>query len=97
LITGNGGDIHRKDLPGSLYLPDHLSFAGEENLQLILKKSGFNIKLINRYKDGGSIDNVFISLLKNVARWVLGRPIVPLWVSTTSKFRSLWIRAEWRQ
>ena len=36
LVTGNGGDVPRSEFPGSLYLPDHLSFAGEENIRSVL-------------------------------------------------------------
>lgn len=94
LVTGNGADIPREEFPGSLYLPDHLSFAGERQLMAILDKAGFTIKAINRYRAGRSDKNYVIGFLKNIARVALGCPPVPLTVDEASEFRLLWIRAE---
>ncbi len=94
LVTGNGGDIARGEFPGSLYLPDHLSFLGEGHLKTILARTGFHIKRINRHRAELVNDNYFVGLLNNLARFALGRPVVPLRISESSSFRSLWVRAE---
>ncbi len=94
LVTGNGADIPREEFPGSLYLPDHLSFIGEGHLKAILDKAGFTIKAIKRYRAGRSGETYFIGFLKNIARVVLGRRPVPLNVPEASRFRHLWVRAE---
>jgi len=46
MVTGNGGEIERREFPGSLYLPDHLSFAGESNIRSALSDAGFEIQSI---------------------------------------------------
>jgi len=43
VVTGNGGDIARDEFPGSLYLPDHLLFAGEANVKTAFERAGFEI------------------------------------------------------
>jgi ubiquinone/menaquinone biosynthesis C-methylase UbiE len=58
LVTGNVGNLEREEVPGSLYLPDHLSFASEENVRTILKRTGFDLVGLNRYKFMDSMDCV---------------------------------------
>jgi SAM-dependent methyltransferase len=92
LVTGNGGDITRNEYPGSLYLPDHLSFAGEGNLYTVLKEAGYEITSLIKspYKP---IDNPIICFIKNITRKMLKKPTLPIKSSKTSRFRSLWIYA----
>jgi hypothetical protein len=97
LVTGNAADIPRQEFPGSLYLPDHLSFVGESHIKAILDNAGFTIKAINRHRLGYTNENYIMGLLRNSARVVLGRRPVPLKVPKTSRFRLLWIRAELRE
>jgi len=94
LVTGNGGDIERQDFPGSLYLPDHLSFVGECHLKSILQKVGYHIRVLKAYKNALAYDNCLVGLMKNIGRLALKRPWVPLFVPESSPFRSLWVRAE---
>lgn len=94
LVTGNGGDLPRKEYPGILSLPDHLSFAGEANLHVIFEKAGFQVKKIDRYPHPGIKDTPVVGFAKNIVRRLLGRETVPLRVPKNSRFRSLWILAE---
>lgn len=93
LVTGNGGDVDRREFPGSLYLPDHLSFAGEGNLRTVLDRAGYEVESIDAYAAIPSFDNPLVAAIKNVARVATGRPAVPLSFPRDSRFRSLWIRA----
>lgn len=44
LVTGNGGDLaNRRDYPGTLDLPDHLSFIGIEGLTRLMLRLGFEL------------------------------------------------------
>ena len=95
LVTGNGGDISREDYPGSLYIPDHLSFAGERSVRKILNLAGFDVLRMNTYKN--ETGGYAIGKLKNIVRKILGRATVPLSVPENSPFRSMWIRAELRR
>ena len=96
LVTGNGGDVSRQEYPGSLYLPDHLSFVGEESLRTVLDRAGFNIVTLNRTRPQPSFDNPYVCFVKNIARWATGRPTVPLGVPRDSRFLSLWVYARAR-
>ena len=93
VVTGNGGDVPRAEFPGALYVPDHLSFAGEENVKTVLQRAGFEICAVNRYTDAPSLARLPITFLKNIARRLTGRPSVPLFLPKGSRFRSLWIHA----
>lgn len=94
IVTGNGADLKREEYPGFLYLSDHLTFIGEGHIKEILNRSGFLLKQIKKYKR--TTDNYIIGVLKNMARFVLGRKLVPLKEPGYSRFRSMWIRAELR-
>ncbi|MDP2471475.1 MAG: class I SAM-dependent methyltransferase [Candidatus Palauibacterales bacterium] len=94
LATGNAGDIPRSEFPGSLYLPDHLSFSGEGHMRAILDKAGYKVIAMQRYRAGVTGENRLVGHLKNLARKSLRRPAVPLRIDENSRFRFLWIRAE---
>jgi len=94
LVTGNAADIPRNEFPGSLYLPDHVSFVGDHQMRTVLERTGYTITAINRYRAGCCGDNYVLGVLKNLGRVSMGRPVVPLRFDETSRFRLLWIRAE---
>lgn len=96
LVTGNGGDIRREDFPGSLYLPDHLSFAGVESIRKIFDLAGYDVREINLYPQARN-DGYVTGILKNIARKIMGRATVPLSVPKNSPFRSMWVHAELRE
>lgn len=97
IVTGNAGDIPRDEFPGSLYLPDHLIFAGEENVKTALREAGFHVAATRSFPDTPSFDNALVTALKNVARRVMGKAPVPHALPAGSRFRSLWIYAQKRQ
>jgi 2-polyprenyl-3-methyl-5-hydroxy-6-metoxy-1,4-benzoquinol methylase len=47
--TGNFAELEREQIPTSLDLPDHLSFAGERLLRRVLEKTGFRVQKVVRY------------------------------------------------
>lgn len=96
LVTGNGGDIPRSEFPGSLYLPDHLSFAGEENIQTVLDHARYEVVTLTRHAESPTLDNLPVALMKNIARRLTGRAPVPFSLRRGSGFRSLWILARRR-
>jgi len=49
LETGDAATLDSTDIPRPLYLPDHLSFASEDIVVNILKKSGFEVIDIRKY------------------------------------------------
>lgn len=86
--TGNAGEFERKYIPGVLSLPDHLVFAGEQNLRGFLTLAGFEIISVHRFR----VDGV-INFMKNIVKKILNRQI-PLTLPYTSPYRSLIIRAK---
>jgi SAM-dependent methyltransferase len=90
LVTGNVADMAREEVPGSLYLPDHLVFAGEGHVQGFLRRAGFEILLIRKYRDFIR-QSLPVEVMKNAARLLLRRPTVPL--RNIGPFRSLYVRA----
>ena len=96
LVTGNAGDIRRDQFPGALYLPDHLSFASEQNLRTIVDKAGFALTAIHSFPAGASLDGPVVTLAKNMVRCALGRAPLVYSVSDDSPFRTLWVRASLR-
>jgi 2-polyprenyl-3-methyl-5-hydroxy-6-metoxy-1,4-benzoquinol methylase len=94
LVTGNGADIPREEFPGALYLPDHLSFAGEAIVTEVLDRAGFRVTRIEAYAEAPSVDSRLLGALKNAARRLLGRPTVSSRIPRDSRFRSLWVRAQ---
>lgn len=93
LVTGNGADVARDRFPGSLYLPDHLSFAGEKHLHTVFVRAGFEVAHLDKYPALPSLDSPPVTALKNVARKLTGRPTAPLFFPKDSAYRALWIRA----
>jgi 2-polyprenyl-3-methyl-5-hydroxy-6-metoxy-1,4-benzoquinol methylase len=96
LVTGNGGDIPRSEFPGSLYLPDHLSFAGERNIRSVLDDAQYDIVTITPHAETSTLDSKPLTLVKNIARRLTGRSPLPLSFPKYSGFRSLWIVAQRR-
>jgi 2-polyprenyl-3-methyl-5-hydroxy-6-metoxy-1,4-benzoquinol methylase len=96
LVTGNGGDISRSEFPGSLYLPDHLSFAGEMNLRTVLDDAHYDVVTITQHAESPTLDSLPVAFAKNIARRLTGRSPVPRWLPRGSRFRSLWIVARRR-
>ena len=96
LVTGNGGDILRKNFPGSLYLPDHLSFVGEQSIKDILDQAGFDLLQIDMYILENN-DVYIVGIIKNIARKILGRAAVPLSIPKDNPFRLMWLRAQLRE
>ena len=89
--TGNLADLDRRDeFPGELGLPDHLVFAGEKQLVGYLSRAGFEVVRIERRR----IDGV-VNLAKNLAKALLGRPVVG-GLPYTSRYRQLLVRARVR-
>jgi SAM-dependent methyltransferase len=89
--TGNLADLQRRDeFPGELGLPDHLVFAGEEQLRGFLERAGFEIVRVERLR----IDGV-VNLLKNFVKKTIGRP-AQIRLPYRSKYRQLLIRARLR-
>lgn len=86
--TGNAGEFERKHIPGVLSLPDHLVFAGEQNVKDFLILAGFEIISVQRVR----VDGIF-NFVKNIAKKILKRNIIPLSLPYTSPYRSLILRA----
>ncbi len=87
--TGNIGDLDSvKQVPTDLDLPDHLVFAGEQNMIDYLAEAGFSIVAIERGRKDG-----FVNFLKNFARKAMGRNVT-FAVPYTSPYRTLRIRAK---
>ena len=49
LQTGNFAELERGEIPTSLDLPDHLSFAGERLLRRVFEKAGLRVERVVRY------------------------------------------------
>jgi hypothetical protein len=82
-LTGNGGDIERRQYPDELYLPDHLVFAGRKHVELFLQRAGFSTVMIEQQR----IDATS-SLAKRVIKSVLKRH--PMF----SPFRTVFFKAQ---
>lgn len=86
--TGNGGDLEsRQDYPDTLYLPDHLVFAGEAHMRAFLTEAGFEVVSVHRYRQ-----DTLVNFAKNVAKLMMGRAAT-LTVPYTSPFRTVFYRA----
>ncbi|MGV0724056.1 class I SAM-dependent methyltransferase [Mycolicibacterium elephantis] len=86
--TGNGGDIDRRDLPGELWFPDHLVFAGMRTLHLLMNTLGMEVEKVVTYK--------FPRLTPvNVAKDLVKRMIRPEYnpVRWSGPSRTVWLRA----
>jgi 2-polyprenyl-3-methyl-5-hydroxy-6-metoxy-1,4-benzoquinol methylase len=68
--TGNGGDLERAETyPDALFLPDHLSFAGERHVVGILERIGFQVEDVERNR----VDTP-THALQCIIKRMLGRP-----------------------
>lgn len=89
VVTGNLADLSRREeFPGILGLPDHLVFAGENQIKRYLKEAGFVVHSVQRRR----FDTIGQSL-KIVVKKLAGRP-VHLALPYASRYRSLAIRAD---
>jgi 2-polyprenyl-3-methyl-5-hydroxy-6-metoxy-1,4-benzoquinol methylase len=88
--TGNAADFDRNQTPGELSLPDHLIFAGENNMRQFLQNAGFEIVSIKKIRT-----DTLLPFIKNVAKRMLGRNI-NLALPYTSPYRTMLIRAKIR-
>ncbi len=85
--TGNAGAIRRGEYPDRLYLPDHLVFAGPEQMTRILSDLGLTVVRIEEVRVDGPLYT-----LKSIVKSVLdGRPQLRLpW---TSPYRQVHYKA----
>lgn len=90
--TGNLADLkHRSEFPGELGLPDHLVFAGEQQIIKYLDQAGFDLIYIRRVRIDG-----LEYFMKNIVKKLIGRPAM-FCVPYSSKYRQLRIRAKLKQ
>lgn len=76
--TGNVADVSRGDYPDRLYLPDHLVFAGPEQMTRILADLGLKVVLVDPVR----VDGPLYTLKAIVKSVVDGRPQLRLpWAS----------------
>ena len=88
LETGNIGDLSSSHLvPTELDLPDHLVFAGEQNIHQFLDDAGFRVIEVKRIRKDG-----VIAVAKNVLKKILGRKVA-ITLPYTSDYRTLLFRA----
>jgi 2-polyprenyl-3-methyl-5-hydroxy-6-metoxy-1,4-benzoquinol methylase len=86
--TGNAADVGvRSHVPGELILPDHLVFAGEQQIRRYLEEGGFELIKIKRLR----IDT-FGWFIKNTTKFFVGRKVI-FRLPYTSPSRSLLFRA----
>jgi 2-polyprenyl-3-methyl-5-hydroxy-6-metoxy-1,4-benzoquinol methylase len=86
--TGNGGDLpQRSDYPDRLYLPDHLVFAGRENIRFIVERLGFRVDTLKASRLDGPL---FVA--KSFVKGILAREF-RLRLPYTSPFRTLYLVA----
>lgn len=85
--TGNVANVTRSQYPDRLYLPDHLVFAGPEQMTRILSDLGLTVVLVDPVRVDGPLYT-----LKNIIKSVVdGRPQLRLpW---TSPFRQVHYKA----
>ena len=86
--TGNIGDLEPKEVPTELDLPDHLVFAGVQNIEDFLKRAGFSVVNIQTARIDGPV-----RVAKNLAKKILGRKVA-LSLPYTSRYRTVMIRAQ---
>ena len=89
--TGNGGDVERKDVPGALWLPDHLTFAGQSTLEVLFEKLDMDVvKAVNYREPRATPVNIAKDLVKRVVRQNHNG------VNWMGPFRTVWLRAKKR-
>ena len=88
LQTGNAGDLERKEVPGALWLPDHLIFASRVTLNVIFENLGMTIVKVNTYREPR-----FTAM--NFAKDLVKRVVRPdhNGVNWGGPSRSVWLRA----
>lgn len=86
--TGNAGDLERRDVPGELWLPDHLIFAGRQTLDLIMQQLGMHVL-------GSTTERHPRRTPANVAKDLIKRMIRPDYnpVNWRGPARLVWLRA----
>ena len=89
--TGNGADLNRQDVPGALWLPDHLIFGGRVTLDHLIQMLGMDLQKIIDYRQPRLTPT-------NVAKDLVKRLIRPDHnpVNWRGPSRSLWLRARKR-
>ncbi len=86
--TGNGGDIERRDFPGELWFPDHLTFASRKTLGVVIDKLGMTTTSLTDYHYPALTP---VNVAKDLAKRLLRRGRYNA-VSWTGPFRTLWVR-----
>jgi len=76
--TGDTANLSGKEHYKPYYLPDHLSFASEDIVVRILEKSGFEVKVVNKYP-----------LIRNDLHTILIEIIKLFWPKKQSKIMSI--------
>jgi 2-polyprenyl-3-methyl-5-hydroxy-6-metoxy-1,4-benzoquinol methylase len=90
--TGNAGDLDSAaDYPDRLFLPDHVVFAGGNQLRSFLARNGFGILTTHERR----LDTVTF-VARNAVKRLLGRE-VKLTLPHTSPFRTVFYKAQLRQ
>lgn len=86
--TGNAGDLERSDVPGALWLPDHLTFAGRGTLDILFAKLEMDIVKVSEYREPRLTPT-------NVAKDLAKRLLRPdhNGVKWRGPSRSVWLRA----
>jgi SAM-dependent methyltransferase len=88
LQTGNGGDVTRREFPGELWFPDHLTFAGRKTLELVVEKLQMQLLGIHAYR---SPPLTPMNVAKDLVKRVIRKDYNP--VDWRGPFRTLWLRA----
>jgi SAM-dependent methyltransferase len=87
--TGTGAELPTADAyPDALFLPEHLSFAGERHVIGILERTGFRVEAVERRR----VDTPTFALIR-LARFMLRKPS-RLVVPYRSHFRTIYVRAQ---
>jgi 2-polyprenyl-3-methyl-5-hydroxy-6-metoxy-1,4-benzoquinol methylase len=89
LETGNIGDLSSvAQVPTELDLPDHLIFAGEQNIIDLLAITGFEVVAIKKKRKDG-----MMNFIKSIAKKLLGRKI-RISLPYTTGYKTLMVRAK---
>ena len=89
--TGNAGDLERKEQPGELWFPDHLTFAGRRTLEVVFQQLGMDVQKVVAYRDPPLTPiNVAKDLVK---RFVRPNHNPVKWRGAS---RTVWVRAKKR-
>ncbi|WP_157951096.1 class I SAM-dependent methyltransferase [Cyanothece sp. BG0011] len=93
--TGDSADLNSQDHHKPYYLPDHLSFVSEKILTDILKKIGFNIFQIKKYRFSEFPVPSLTSVTKETLKLIVPHKKSSLFTELFPKHpnRDMWIRA----